>query len=157
MKTHKNHQPTPKMKPISCFSRLSLTIASAVILTCLAMTGKAANNLLVNPDFGTSPLFTAGSWTQHASETWSMSQGLAQTPAALIYPGSVNSLWMQGLYENGQGGAQTSYAAQDFSCVPGNTYSADAWYSAYVTGTYPAPGIGGSGAGGSGLFQNDGA
>ena len=154
MKTQNQQLSIPKIKPISCFRRLSLTIASAVILTCLAITGKAANNLLVNPDFGTSPLFTAGSWTQHASETWSMSSGLAQTPAALIYPGSVNSLWMQGLYENGQAGAQTSYAAQDFSCVPGNTYSADAWYSAYVTCTVA---FGGQGANGSGFYQNDGA
>lgn len=129
-------------------------ITSAIVLTCLAMTGRAANNLLVNPNFGASPLFTAGSWTQHASETWSMSQGLAQTPDALIYPGSVNSLWMQGLYENGQAGPQTSYAAQDFSCVPGNTYSADAWYSAYVTCSVD---FGGSGANGTGFYQNDGA
>jgi hypothetical protein len=156
MKPHPKPQLAQSTKPISAFRRMSLMMTSAAIFTCLAMTGKAAN-ILVNPDFGTSPLFTAGSWTQHASESWSMSQGLAQTPDALIYPGSVNSLWMQGLYENGQGGAQTSYAAQDFSCIAGNTYSADAWYSAYVSGTYPAPGIGGSGAGGSGFFQNDGA
>ena len=83
-----------------------------------------------------------------------MSAGLSQTPAALIYPGSANSLWMQGLYENGQAGPQTSYAAQDFSCVPGNTYSADAWYSAYVTCSVA---FGGQGADGTGFYQNDGA
>jgi hypothetical protein len=156
MKPHPKHQLTQSTKPISAFRRMSLLLTSAVILSCLAITSKAAN-ILVNPAFGASPLFTAGSWTQHASESWSMSQGLAQTPDALIYPGSTNSLWMQGLYGNGQGGPQTSYAAQDFSCIAGNTYSADAWYSAYVSGTYPAPGIGGSGAGGSGFFANDGA
>jgi hypothetical protein len=151
MKTHKTNQPIKNKKEIGVFRRVSLIITSAITLACLATTSKAAN-ILVNPDFGASPLFAAGSWSQHASEGWSMSAGLAQTSVALIYPGSVNSMWMQGLYGNGQAGPQTSYAAQDFSCIAGNTYSADAWYSAYVVS---AVGFGGNGAGGSGTYQND--
>ena len=97
-----------------------------------ALSAKAAN-VLVNPSFDTSPIFTSGSWSQHASETWSMASATAAdpTPIKLIHSGA-SGLWMQGLYGNGQGGPQTSYAAQSFACIPGNTYTADAWYSAYV-------------------------
>jgi hypothetical protein len=133
--------------------RIPMALVCAIIMTLLALSGKAAN-VLVNPGFESSPVFASGSWSQHASETWSMSSGTGQTPNALIHTGN-NSLWMQGLYGNGQGGPQTSYAAQDLACFPGNTYTADAWYSAYVN--YTGPGIGGSGAGGSGLFGNDGS
>ena len=125
---------------------------SAIAMTFLALSGKAAN-ILVNPGFEASPIFTSGSWSQHASETWSMSSGTGQTPIALIHTGN-NSLWMQGLYGNGQGGPQTSYAAQDAACFPGNAYTADAWYSAYVS---QSGSIGGSGSGGSGLYGADGA
>jgi hypothetical protein len=154
MKNHKNHQLVHKIKPFSSLRRVSLMMTTAVILTCLAVTGKAAN-LLVNPGFESAPLFTAGSWTQHASETWSMSSGTAQTPVALIHTGA-NSFWMQGLYENGQSGPQTSYAAQDFSCVPGNTYSADAWFSEYAYCTSHIGGDDGNDPpGGCSLFGSD--
>src|SRR6185312_350110 len=66
-------------------------------------------------------------------------------------------LWMQGLYGNGQGGAQTSYAAQSFACTPGNTYTADAWYSAYVVNTTGHIGgdDGSTPPGGVGLYGSD--
>src|SRR5580700_4331210 len=101
--------------------RIPMALVCAIIMTLLALSGKAAN-VLVNPGFESSPVFASGSWSQHASETWSMSSGTGQTPNALIHTGN-NSLWMQGLYGNGQGGPQTSYAAQDLACFPGNTYT----------------------------------
>jgi hypothetical protein len=79
------------------------------------------------------------------------------TTVKLIRSGK-DALWMQGLYQNGQAGAQTSYASQSVSCTPGNTYSADAWFSAYVRCTSHIGGDDGSvPPGGSGLFANDGA
>jgi hypothetical protein len=135
--------------------RISLTVVSAIVLTVFALSGKAQTEILVNPNFGPGPIFAAGSWTQHASETWSMGPASSADGSAdkLIKPGSANGLWMQGLYGNGQGGPQTSYAAQDFATFPGNQYSADAWYSAY---SYFNGGLGGL-SGNSGEFQNDGS
>ncbi len=153
MKTKKHHQTLPGINQSwSERRRIPMTLVSVVITMLLALSTQAAN-VLVNPSFDAAPIFASGSWSQHASETWSMSSGTVQTPNALIHTGQ-NSLWMQGLYGNGQGGPQTSYAAQDAACIPGNTYTADAWYSAYVS--YVGPGIGGSGTGGSGLFAADG-
>jgi hypothetical protein len=43
-----------------------------IIVTFLAMSGKAAN-ILANPGFNTT-LFTAGGWTQHAGQTWMENQ-----------------------------------------------------------------------------------
>ena len=126
-------------------------LVSAIVVTFLAMSGKAAN-ILVNPGFEASPIFASGSWSQHASETWSMASAGAADPSSikLVHTGA-NGLWMQGLYGNGQTGPQTSYAAQDAACLPGNTYTADAWYSAY---TFFQGGIGGL-AGNSGLYGSD--
>jgi len=153
---------TPKNLPginqsLSEHRRIALALVSAIIMTLLALSGKAAN-VLVNPGFEASPIFTSGSWSQHASETWSMSSAAAADPTSikLVHAGA-NGLWMQGLYGNGQGGPQTSFAAQDATCIPGNTYTADAWYSAY---TYCKSHIGGDDGsdppGGSGLFGADG-
>lgn len=130
--------------------RIPMALVSVIVMMLLAVSGKAAN-ILVNPGFESNPIFATGSWSQHASETWSMGAGNG-TADPLIHSGS-DSLWMQGLYGNGQGGPQTSYAAQDAACQAGNTYTADAWYSTWV---YNAAGIGGF-AGNSGLFVNDGA
>lgn len=135
-------------RSLSEHRRILLTLVSAVMMMLLALSGKAAN-VLVNPGFESSPIFTSGSWSQHATVTWSMSSGTGQTPNALIHTGN-NSLWMQGVYT---GGPNATYAAQDATCVAGNTYTADAWYSAYVS--YTGSGIGGSGAGGSGLYGAD--
>ncbi|HWD92029.1 MAG TPA: hypothetical protein VG938_06740 [Verrucomicrobiae bacterium] len=138
--------------------RIPLALVFAAVTMLCALSSQAAN-LLVNPSFNSAPIFTAGSWTQHASESWSMGPATAAdtTSVKLIHSGA-DGLWMQGLYGQGQGGPQTSYASQSISCSPGNTYSADAWYSAYLICNAH---IGGDDAstppGGSGLFVNDGA
>src|SRR6266436_9293322 len=159
MKTNNTAKDLPSInQSLSEHRQISLALVSAIIMTLLALSGKAAN-VLVNPGFEASPIFTSGSWSQHASETWSMSSAAAADPTSmkLVHAGA-NGLWMQGLYGNGQGGPQTSFAAQDFACTPGNTYTADAWYSAY---TYCKSHIGGDDGtdspGGSGLFQADGS
>jgi hypothetical protein len=118
-----------------------------VIIMLLTLSVKAGN-ILVNPSFESSPLFASGSWSQHATVTWSMNAGSAWAPHQLTRTGG-NSFWMQGVYN---GGNNTTYAAQDFACFPGNTYTADCWYSAYVTNNVS---IGGSGGSGSGLFGSD--
>src|SRR5579862_9955247 len=120
--------------------RAPITLIAAFAVAFLALSTKAAN-VLVNPGFESSPIFTSGSWSQHASETWSMGAATGWGAGTLIHTGS-EALWMQGLYGNGQGGPQTSYAAQNFTCVPGNTYTADAWFSTWV---YCATGVGGFG------------
>jgi len=119
----------------------------------IALSGKAAN-VLVNPSFNSSPLFNPGSWTQHSPVTWSSSPASAadHSSVKLIRTGA-DGLWFQGNYGNG-GQSIDQYVSQTFACFPGNVYTADAWYSAYVSF---AGSLGGSGAGGSGLFQNDGA
>jgi hypothetical protein len=132
--------------------RIPLALVSVVILTMLALSVKAGN-ILINSKFATQPIFAPGSWSQHATETWSMNSASAADGSSvkLIYPGDVNGLWMQGLYQNGGAASVSSYAAQDFSTTPGSTYSADAFYSAYV---YFNGGLGGL-SGNSGLFQAD--
>ena len=132
---------------------IPMALVSALIMMLLALCAKAGN-VLVNPGFEASPIFAAGSWSQHASETWSMGNSTG-TSAPLLHSGA-DSLWMQGLYENGQAGPQTSYAAQDLTCIPGNTYTADAWYSAWVYNSNPT-GIGGSSADNCTLFGADGS
>src|SRR6267142_4583212 len=129
--------------------RISLALLSASVMTFLAQSGKAAN-ILANPSFNSTPLFAPGSWTQHSSQTWSSGQAASADPSSvkLIHSGA-GGLWMQGVYS---GAPQDQYVSQTFATFPGNAYSADAFYSAY---TFCTSGIGGSGAGGSGLFAND--
>jgi hypothetical protein len=70
--------------------------------------------------------------------------------ASLIHTGA-NALWTQGLYL--QGGAMKYYnmgAYQTIACAPGATFSADAWFSEYVS--YPYNGIDGAN-GNSGLLS----
>jgi hypothetical protein len=93
--------------------RIPLALASAVTVMLLAFSAKAGN-ILVNPDFTGAAVFAAGSWSQHASETWSMAPASAADPTSDVLETNGGGLWMQGLYGNGQGGAQTSYAAQVF-------------------------------------------
>src|SRR6266404_1297784 len=159
MKTNNTAKDLPSInQSLSEHRRIAQALVSAIIITLLALSGKAAN-VLVNPGFESSPIFTSGSWSQHASETWSMASAGAADPTSvkLVHSGA-NGLWMQGLYGNGQGGPQTSYAAQDATCIPGNTYTADAWYSAYVYCTSHIGGDDGSDPpGGSGLYGADGS
>ena len=122
----------------------------------LALSGQAAN-VLVNPSFDSAPLFASGSWSQHASETWSMASASAADPTTIkLVRTGTSGLWMQGLYGNGQAGPQTSYAAQSFACTPGNTYTAEAWYSAYLICNGHIGGDDGSTPpGGNGLYGSD--
>jgi len=159
MKTKTNPQNlTGINRSLSERRRIPMAFLAAVIMAVIALPGKAAN-ILVNPSFNSSPIFASGSWSQHASETWSMASATAADPTSVkLIRSGANGLWMQGLYGNGQGGPQTSYAAQTFACIPGNTYTADAWFSAYTRCTSHIGGDDGSTPpGGSGLYQNDGS
>lgn len=132
-----------------------MALVSTVVLMLLALSSRAGN-VLVNGSFIKSPIFASGSWSQHATETWSMASAFgadSSPPADKLILNGTNGLWMQGLYGNGGVLPQTSYAAQDLACLPGNTYTADAWYSAYV---YFNGGLGGL-SGNSGLFAADGS
>jgi len=110
-----------------------------------------ATNILVDPGFETTPIFS--SWTAQTTESWSMNTATS-TPNGLVRTGS-NALWMQGLY--GNGGALAYYnmgAYQTLACAPGATFTADAWFSAYVS--YPYAGLDGAN-GNSGLLTSDGS
>jgi hypothetical protein len=169
MKTNAKPQPIQsKNRSFSELRRISLALIFAIVMTFLALSGKAAN-VLVNPSFNSAPLFAPGSWTQHSSQTWSSGSASSAdpTPAAdkLIHSGA-NGLWMQGVYS----GAQDQYVSQTFATIPGNTYSADAWFSAYTycsshiggddgsdpTNAFTYP-IGNPTGGGSGLYGADGS
>src|SRR5450432_3439562 len=109
MKINENPQQIQGInQPFNELRRISLLLISAIVVTFLALSGKAAN-VLVNPGFESSPIFTSGSWSQHASQTWSMSSAASAdpTPFKLVHAGG-SGLWMQGLYGNGQFGP--SYA-----------------------------------------------
>jgi hypothetical protein len=157
MKTKSTLKKLPGMnRSLSEHRRILAALVATAMMMLLALSGQAAN-VLVNPSFDTSPIFTSGSWSQHASETWSMASATAADPTSikLVHTGT-SGLWMQGLYGNGQGGPQTSYAAQSFACTPGNTYTADAWYSAYLVCNQHIGGDDGSTPpGGNGLYGSD--
>src|SRR5690349_13439458 len=110
-------------------SPITFIYAITIIVAFLAMSGKAGN-ILVNPGFDSSPLFAAGSWTQHAGQTWMENHATAEdhNSIKLIRTGA-DALWMQGQYN---GANQDSYVSQTFATFPGNVYSADAWYSTYT-------------------------
>ncbi|HWY31511.1 MAG TPA: hypothetical protein VNX46_12185 [Candidatus Acidoferrum sp.] len=106
-----------------------------------------ATNILLNPGFDTTPIFSA--WTAQTTEGWSENSATAQ--GSLIRDGA-NALWMQGVYRNG--GTLPYYnmgASQTFACSPGSTYTADAWFSQFTSGP---SGIGGS-SGLATLFGSD--
>ncbi len=158
MKTKNTLEKLPDKYPsLGGKRRISLAWISALFITMLALSSQAAN-VLVNPSFDTAPIFASGSWSQHASETWSMGSATAAdtNSANKLVRSGANGLWMQGLYGNGQGGPQTSFAAQSFACTPGNTYTADAWYSAYLVSFAHIGGDDGSTPpGGNGLYGSD--
>lgn len=104
-----------------------------------------AANILVDPGFDSSPIFSA--WSAQSTESWSMDAGTGH--GGLIRTGA-NSLWTQGLYLNG--GAPAYYnmgAYQLIAAAPGSTFTADAWFSEYTyaqfaeggdNGTFPTLG-----------------
>ncbi|HWV99274.1 MAG TPA: hypothetical protein VNZ64_06215 [Candidatus Acidoferrum sp.] len=131
MKTKKQPEILPNINQSMSARRRSPTTfiyAITIILTFLAMRGKAGN-ILVNPGFDTT-LFAPGGWTQHAGQTWMENHATAEdhNSIKLIRTGA-DSLWMQGQYN---GVNQDSYVSQTFATFPGNVYSADAWYSTYT-------------------------
>jgi len=106
-----------------------------------------AANILVDPGFETAPIFS--SWSSQTTESWSMNAATT-TPNGLVRSGA-NALWTQGLYLNG--GAPAYYnmgAYQKIACAPGATFTADAWFSEYVS--YPYNGADGA-SGNSGLLS----
>ena len=116
-----------------------IAIICTAAAACLALTVRA-DNILANPGFETG---TFSGWTAHTTESWSMG------PNTTLNHSGTHNLWMQGLY--GNGGAPTipgyiSYAYQTIACYPGSTFSADAWFSQWVSG-YPSEGGSGNGSG----------
>jgi len=118
-----------------------------VAASCLAGITAHAANILVDPGFESAPIFS--SWSAQSTESWSMNAATT-TPNGLVRSGA-NALWTQGLYLNG--GAPAYYnmgAYQTIACAPGATFTADAWFSEYVS--YPYNGADGAN-GNSGLLS----
>jgi hypothetical protein len=119
-------------------SPMTLIYAVAIAVTFLAMSGKAGN-ILVNPGFETT-VFTSSGWQQHSLETWSSGPASSVngteangTPINIKLVRTANDgLWMQGTYGNGGATMPDESVSQTFACFPGNAYTADAWYSAYL-------------------------
>ena len=143
----------------------------------LALSGQAGN-ILVNPGFETT-VFTSSAWQQHSLETWSSGPassvngteaGGAPINIKLVHTGN-DGLWMQGTYGNGGATMPDESVSETFACFPGNAYTADAWYSAYLFCTNHIGGDDGqlepcygfqppyapTQGGGSGLFTGSGA
>src|ERR1700752_4799666 len=125
-------------RSLSDHRRISLALVSAVSMTLVALSGKAGN-ILVNPGFETT-VFTPSGWQQHSLETWSSGPASSVngtetngTPIniKLVRTGN-DGLWMQGTYGNGGATMPDESVSQTFACFPGNAYTADAWYSAYL-------------------------
>jgi hypothetical protein len=119
-------------------SPMTFICALTVIVTFLAMSGQASN-ILVNPGFETT-VFTPSGWQQHSLESWSSGPassvngtqpGGAPINIKLVHSGN-DGLWAQGTYGNGGTSMPDEYVSQTFACFPGNAYTADAWYSAYL-------------------------
>jgi hypothetical protein len=133
--------------------RIGAFLCASIVATNIA----SAGNVLNNSSFGTTPVFSAGGWTAHSTESWSMNQS-----TALVYPGDTDSLWMQGLYGNGGAPAHYNmYSYQTVACAPGSTFTANAYFSQYVADITGEGGDNGNSldAGGpyysSGLFGSD--
>jgi len=139
MKTNEKPQQIQSANQTSSgLSRILLALVSAIIMSFLALSGKAGN-ILVNPGFETS-VFTASGWQQHSLETWSSAAassvngtepGGAPINIKLVHTGN-DGLWMQGTYGNGGANMADESVSETFACFPGNAYTADAWYSAYL-------------------------
>src|SRR5215469_13041632 len=171
MKTKCNPKKLPVMnRSLSDCRNISAAFITAMVMTFFAMSGMA-NNILVNPGFETA-VFASGAWTQHSLQTWSSAAassvngtepGGAPINIKLVHTGN-DGLWMQGTYAGG--GMPDESVSETFACFPGNAYTADAWYSAYLycsnhiggddgqlTGCYGVtPPYSATQGGGSGLF-----
>lgn len=140
MKTKTTLKKLPDItRSLSEFRRIPVALISAIVILLLGLSAKAGN-ILVDPGFESGSLFSAGSWVQHSPETWSSGPansvngtepGGAPINIGLVHNGA-NALWMQGTYGNGGAEPLDESISQTFACAPGNTYTADAWYSAYL-------------------------
>lgn len=150
-------QPIRQAAQITGRRRITSTLCGTLLAGFLfASLVAQAGNILVNPGFETTPIFSA--WTAQTTEGWSMNGATAQ--GSLIRTGA-NALWMQGVY--GNGGAPPYFnmgAVQTFATGAGSTFTADAWFSAYTyakfaeggdNGTFPSLGWA------SGLLTSDSA
>jgi hypothetical protein len=139
MKTNEQSQQIQSANQIfSGLRRISLALVSAIIMSFFALSGQAGN-ILVNPGFETA-VFTSSAWQQHSLETWSSAAassvngtepGGAPINIKLVHTGD-DGLWMQGTYGNGGTSMADESVSETFACFPGNAYTADAWYSAYL-------------------------
>ena len=150
MNTRQSTQPSHENKPSFFRNKIGSLLQVLALLAAMTFSGSQvlATNILLSPGFETTPIFNF--WTAQTTEGWSMNNASGGA-GGLIRTGA-NALWMQGLYLNG--GPPPYYnmgAVQTFACSAGSTFSADAWFSQYVSG--PA-GIGGS-SGASTLFTSD--
>ena len=150
MKKPEIFRQTVRIRAVTQISRFIAT-ACAAIAVCFALNSQAVN-ILSNPGFDETPVFSPSGWQQFTTASWSS----ASTTVLTLSP--PNALWMQGVY-----GAQlVQNVNQKISAAPGYTYSADAWFSQWVQA--PINGDTGSGIGagddfypsGSGLFNNNG-
>ncbi|HLX94350.1 MAG TPA: hypothetical protein VKU37_01260 [Verrucomicrobiae bacterium] len=128
MKTSKNPRhilEIPVITQCGKFIARFITAACAAVMVCFALNSQATN-LLTNPGFEASPIFNVGSWVQQTHETWSSGQNtqLSRTPT--------HNLWMQGPYGNGGSANTVQWVAQTWAAAPGNTYSANAYFSEFV-------------------------
>ena len=147
MKTPRKPQQNQNMNYIfKGLRKGSLVLVAFGVLACFSLSSKAAN-ILTNPGFDQTPSFNG--WSAHSTETWSYG------PNSTLPLSPPNALWQQGLYLNG-GAPNTyiSYVYQKIASAPGYTYSADAWFSQFVTNA-PAGEGGDEHSGGSGLYGNN--
>ena len=120
-------------------------IAIASLLASLAP-AVHASNVLQNPGFETGSGLV--DWSAREDQSWPIGPGNGQ---GKLYHSGNNSLWMQGEY--GNPAPDLIYEYQTIACAPGSTFTADAFFSQYVSG---ATGEGGdNGASGVGLFTAD--
>ena len=153
MKTQQSTHPIHESKASFFRNKASSLLQLLALFASLAFSGSQAfaTNILLSPGFEQTPIFSF--WTAQTTEGWSMNNAGVVSAGNLFRTGA-NALWMQGVYL--QGGAQPYYnmgAVQTFACSPGSTYSADAWFSQFMSGPL---GIGGS-DGASTLFESDAA
>ena len=123
--------------------RFIATVCAAIAVG-FALTGHATN-ILTNPGFDQSSATFTG-WTLNSAQTWQAN--VVNT----LYLSSPNSLIMQGVYWNTYW--NSAYLYQKIASAPGYTYTADAWFSQFVSNA-PAGEGGDDYSGGSGLFGNN--
>lgn len=121
-------------------------IAAAITMTCLAPSSYAGN-VLTNPGFENGG--GLANWSVNSSVTWNIQPASAQ---GKLYHSGANAMWTQGIYD---GAPNISYAYQTVACAAGSTFTANAYFSQYVTHDSTVGEGGDNGT--SGLFTADGS